>query len=213
MKDEKNSGWRGSAELWLQAAYEQLIDSGVDSVKVMPLAKELGLSRTSFYWHFQDRDALLDAIIALWEAKNTGNLVARCEAFAETITEAVFNLFDCWLSDDLFDARLDLAIRNWAMNDDNLLARLNHADNTRLAALKGMFSRYGYDKVQSETRAMTVLYTQVGYISMRVLEDKAARIERMPDYAMIFTGQRPDDAEIERFRARHPTEVAAAAEV
>ena len=86
-------------------------------------------------------------------------------------------------------------------------------DNTRLTALKGMFSRFGYDKVQSETRAMTVLYTQVGYISMRVLEDKAARIERMPDYAMIFTGQPPSEAEIERFRARHPTVVAAGVEV
>ena len=45
---------RGSLESWLNAAYESLKESGVDAVRVMPLAKKLNLSRTSFYWYFQD---------------------------------------------------------------------------------------------------------------------------------------------------------------
>ena len=55
----------------------------------MPLADRLGLSRTSFYWHFSDREALLAGLVARWQAKNTGNLVARCEAPAATIAEAL----------------------------------------------------------------------------------------------------------------------------
>ncbi|MDX5402737.1 MAG: TetR/AcrR family transcriptional regulator, partial [Rhodobacterales bacterium] len=43
---QKKSGWRGSEDLWLGAAYDLLIEKGVDAVKVLPLAQTLGLSRT-----------------------------------------------------------------------------------------------------------------------------------------------------------------------
>jgi AcrR family transcriptional regulator len=194
---------RNTEDLWLSAAYDMLTESGVEAVKVMPLAKRLGLARTGFYWHFRDRDALLEAMIQRWEDKNTGNLVARCEAYADTITEAMFNLFDCWLDDSLFDARLDLAIRNWARNDADLLIRLDIADDRRKSAVKAMFERFGYGESDAEVRTMTVLYTQVGYISMRITEDTATRLARMPDYVAVYTGITPSQADIERFFARH----------
>ncbi len=194
---------RGSEEAWLDAAYDLLTDSGVEAVKVMPLARRLGLSRTSFYWHFKDREALLEAMIQRWEDKNTGNLVARTEAYAETICEAMFNLFDCWLDDDLFDARLDLAIRNWARNDPALQERLDAADDRRKAAIMAMFTRFGYGRDEAEVRSMTVIYTQIGYISMQVSEDRATRIARMPAYVEVFTGRKPSERDVRRFMARH----------
>lgn len=62
-------GWRGSQEGWLEAAYQALLESGVDSVKILPLAKKLNLSRTSFYWFFKDREELLAALVARWREK------------------------------------------------------------------------------------------------------------------------------------------------
>ncbi len=49
-KEPEDSGWRGSADVWLQASYETLIEAGIDTVRIQPLAKKLKLSRTSFYW-------------------------------------------------------------------------------------------------------------------------------------------------------------------
>ncbi len=202
-KPDKTHGWRGSADLWIDAAYALLVDSGVEAVKVMPIAKALGLSRTSFYWHFTDREALLDAIIDRWEAKNTGNLVARCTAPASSICGAIFNLFDCWIDEDLFDARLDLAIRNWALNDPDLRKRVNAADATRLAAMRDMFDRHGQDTRLAMTRAHTMIFTQVGYYSMQLGESVAERLDRMPYYVEVFTGQAPTETEIAEFYARH----------
>ena len=202
-KPDRKTASRGSEALWLQAAYDMLVESGVESVKVMPLAKALGLSRTGFYWHFEDREALLEALLQMWEAKNTGNLVRQTQAYAETITEAMFNLYDCWLDDELFDARLDRAVRGWAHNDPAVQARIDRADAQRKAAIMEMFQRFGFSAAQAEVRAMTVLYTQVGYISMRVEEPLEERISRMPEYAAVYTGQAPTEAEIRRFRARH----------
>ena len=45
---------RGSKEIWRNAAYELLISEGIDAVKIMPLAKRLNLTRTGFYWFFED---------------------------------------------------------------------------------------------------------------------------------------------------------------
>src|SRR5271166_6433970 len=90
------SGWRGSRDVWLSGAYECLLESGVDSVRIMPLAKTLKLSRTSFYWFFNDRQEVLDALVALWRDKNTGNLIKQTKAYAESVVEAILNVFDCW---------------------------------------------------------------------------------------------------------------------
>lgn len=200
---KRNTGWRGSETLWLDAAYAVLVEAGVDAVKVGPLAKRLSLSRTSFYGHFDTREALLEALVSRWEAKNTGNLVARCEAYAATITEAIFNLFDCWIDPNLFDARFDFAIRTWALGDLSLRKRLEKTDQQRIAAIATMFERHGFDAEVARVRAYTIYYTQIGYISMMVSEPVALRVRRMPLYIQTFTGDLPLNAEVARFAARH----------
>lgn len=194
---------RGSRDLWLDAALDLLVSSGIDAVKIMPLARAVDQTRTGFYWYFKDLGALHDAMVETWEARNTGQIQARCEAPAKTINTALFNLMDCWLDPTLFDARLDLAIRNWARNDATLAARLDAADNARIAAVHDMFLRFGYSREQADVRSLTVIYTQVGYLSMEVEEDPVARLNRVPHYVEMFSGQPPTQAEIAEFMARH----------
>ena len=203
----QDSGWRGSAAGWLEAAYDALKESGVDAVRVMPLAKRLNLSRTSFYGHFSDRNDLLDALITQWQTKNTGNLVKRTEDYAETITEAILNLFDLWLLPELFDSRLEFAMRNWAHADTDLTPMLEEADRVRIEAFTAMFERFGYEHASADVRANTMYLTQIGYISIvkdRPSEPLGPRLQRMPHYIEIFTGKAVSDAEFARFRARHP---------
>jgi len=202
-KPGKSSGWRGSAELWLDAGYERLVSGGVEAVKILPLAKGLGLSRTSFYWHFADRDALLAGIVDRWQAQNTGNLVARSTAPADTICAALFNLFDCWIDADLFDAKLDLAIRNWARNDARLQPHVEAADTARITAISDMFQRFDFSPTQARTRAHTVIFTQVGYYTMALGESTEDRLRRMPPYVEVYAGIAPSGDEIAQFFARH----------
>ena len=194
---------RGSRDLWLDAALDLLVSSGIDAVKIMPLARAVDQTRTGFYWYFKDLGALHDAMVETWEARNTGQIQARCEAPAKTINTALFNLMDCWLDPALFDARLDLAIRNWARNDATLAGRLDAADNARIAAVHDMFLRFGYSREQADVRSLTVIYTQVGYLSMEVEENPVARLNRVPHYVEMFSGQPPTQAEIAEFMARH----------
>ncbi len=203
-REKPERGWRGTPDLWLDAAYQLLVEGGVEAVKVMPLAERLGLSRTSFYWHFPDREALLAGLVDRWKAKNTGNLVARCEAPAVTITEAMLNLFDCWYDDALFDSRLEFAMRTWSLTDPAVAAAMSEADATRVAAITALFRRFGYGAAEADTRARTLYLTQVGYIAVRSEESLDVRLSRNPAYVLTFCGVSPSEAEVAAFNARHP---------
>lgn len=200
IQDQK--GWRGSRGLWLAAAKQVVLDAGLDAVKIQPLAARLGLSRTSFYWFFKDRTALLDALLAEWEAQNTGAFVAACGAYAETIAEANLNLIVVFHDDALFDPRFDFAVRGWAHQSGTVAARVNAADDRRLAAIRDMFARFGFPADEADVRARAVYLTQIGYIAMQVPEPRAVRMARVPGYVKTFTGTAPTASELARFHAR-----------
>ena len=191
------------ASVWLDAAYDLLLEGGASAVKILPLAQRLGQSRTSFYWHFKDRQALLDALIDRWEQLNTGQLIARAQAYGDDIAEACYNVFDCWLDHSLFDTKLELAIRAWASAEPALRQRLEAADRQRLEAIVAMFLRFGYAQDAAEVRALTLLYTQHGYMALGTVEPLGQRLARMPAYIEVFTGQQPKPEQLARFCARH----------
>ncbi len=198
-----DSGWRGSPDVWLQAAHDLLVENGVDAVRILPLAKRLNIARTSFYWHFKDRETLLAALADRWAARTTTGLVAATTAYAETKAEAMLNLISCFLDDTAFDSRLEFAIRSWALQDSAIMARLNAEDDTRITALTALYHRWGYGGVDADTRARAVYLTQIGYISMQVTEDLGIRMARIPAYVELFTDLAPTPAELARFHARH----------
>jgi len=198
-----DNGWRGSQEGWLETAYGSLLESGVDSVKILPLAKKLNLSRTSFYWFFKDREELLSALVSRWRDKNTGGIVKQSEAYAETLAEAMLNVFDCWLDQRLFDSKFEFAVRSWALQSAEVQAEVLKADQTRVLAIADMFKRFGLTENSADVRARTTYLVQIGYISMQSEESIAVRMKRIPEYIAIYTGETPEQRELDRFYARH----------
>ncbi|RCW85906.1 TetR/AcrR family transcriptional regulator [Paracoccus lutimaris] len=196
------TGWRGSREGWLEAGYRALIDSGIDAVKILPLAKRLNLSRTSFYWFFEDREALLAALLEGWEQRTTGPLIESAASYAESRAEAMLNVLTCFLAADSFDSKLEFAVRSWALQDENVAARVRTADEARLAALSRMLVKWGISDAEADIRARTIYLVQIGYISMQAEEDIETRLMRIPLYVKIYADQEPQPREMARFNAR-----------
>lgn len=186
----------------MASARQALIQSGVDSIKIQPLANQLQISRTSFYWFFKDRKELLTALLEEWDAKNTGAFVEACSAYAETISEAILNLITVFHDEALFEPQLDFAIRGWAHKSDTTAALVHAADEARIDAIREMFARFGFAEDEAEVRARTVYLTQIGYIAMQVRESLATRMARTPGYVKTFCGTSPTYSELARFHAR-----------
>lgn len=71
---KKNERVTLSAEDWEKEALELIAEQGVQAVAVEPLARRMGITKGSFYWHFSSREALLEQALKRWEAHDSRNL-------------------------------------------------------------------------------------------------------------------------------------------
>ncbi|WP_298920500.1 TetR/AcrR family transcriptional regulator [uncultured Roseobacter sp.] len=182
---------------WLDAAREALIEHGVEGVKVQLLGARLNVSRSSFYWYFKSRQDLLDALLDHWQQTNTAALIAKVETPAETITAAVSNIFRCFVNPDLFNTRLDFAIRDWARRSDEVRAVLRASETERLEALRSLFVRFGYPELEAIARARILYYMQIGYDDAQLNEPMQERSRLNASYILGFTGQEPTPDEVD----------------
>ena len=174
-----------------------------ESVNKVSLVGNLG--RDPEIRTFPSGDQVANVTIATtdrWRDKNTGSILRQSEAYAETLAEAMLNVFDCWLDPSLFDSKFEFAVRSWALQDQEVARRVAAADETRLEALRRMLARWGHAAVDADVRARTIYLTQIGYISMRAQENMETRIARIPTYVGIYTGEDPEPREMARFAAR-----------
>ena len=141
---------------------------GLEAVKIQPLASRLNISRTSFYWFFRDRTALLDALLEDWEAKNTGAFVEACAAYAETIAEGILNLITVFQDEAVVRAaprprraRLGAPVQgsDGARERRGRAPAAGHSGNVRAVRLCSD---------DADVRARTLYLVQIGYIAMQV---------------------------------------------
>lgn len=191
-------------EDWINTALQILIDQGAGEVKILTLAQKLGCSRSNFYWFFKDREALLSDLLACWQAKNTAAIVTRAGFPADRISQGVLNIFDCWANPDLFDARLDFAVREWARRSADVAAEVRRADAARLDAVTALFAKFGASPAQAIVRARTLYFMQIGYYALEIRETLADRLALLPDYIVAFCGEAPQPEDIAAFAKRNP---------
>ena len=200
-----------SREDWINAARRILVEEGVGEVKILTLAQRLGCSRSNFYWFFEGREALLSALLAHWQGMNTAAIVERANRPATCISQGVLNIFDCWANAQLFDARLDFAVREWARRSDSVLAEVRRADEQRLGAIGALYARFGASPTQAMVRARTLYFMQIGYYALDIQETPADRYRLLRDYIIAFCGEEPSPQDLADFTRRNPPQPAGTA--
>ena len=192
---------RLTADDWVAAGLEVLVDSGVGAVKILPLAQRMGVTRGSFYWHFKSRAALLEQLLDAWEATNT-RAILEAAAGPGTLVDRYIALSRLWLGWSNFDPRLDAAVRNWGRCDAAVLKRLKAADERRVAAFVEMIEPEDLGPTMTQHRAHTLYYMQMGWY-----DDAEAptdgRGESSASYFEIFLGRAPSPSEREAIVAGH----------
>jgi AcrR family transcriptional regulator len=189
-----------SQEDWLNLARDTLNSEGVEHVRILSLAQKLGVSRSSFYWYFKGRQDILDKLLAFWRGKNTQGIVDQALKPSDTIVRGILNLFECWTNDDLFDPRLDFAIREWSRRSAEVKKILHRSDDERVDAICKLFRRHGYEETDAFIRARVVYFMQVGYYAIEIVEPLEKRLSYLAAYIRSFTGQDASETDLERFR-------------
>jgi AcrR family transcriptional regulator len=112
---------------WIKTGLAVLAESGVEAVRVEPLAKRMNVTKGSFYWHFKDRNDLLEAILAEWVEIDTNSIIERVNRLDENPKTKLLRLFELAITDDsltpgLADGSIENAIRAWATSDPKIVA-------------------------------------------------------------------------------------------
>jgi AcrR family transcriptional regulator len=153
---------RLTADAWTAVALEAIAEGGLAAVSVEGLARRLGATKGSFYWHFDNRDALIKATLDAWEAGET-IVVAKMLAPLPDAASRLRVLLRAAL-DDRAGARVEAGL----LADSNVpvvRASLERATRARTGYLRQLFERIGVD--DSQDRATTAFALYLGLLHMR----------------------------------------------
>ncbi len=199
----RGSSHQGRAQLqrfdWLQQALDIFVSEGIAAVRITRLAEDLGVTRGSFYWHFENREDLVGALVEFWQSKNTPAL-GKAVGEAHSLADGIFRFFEICIDTSQFDPRLDLAIREWSRRSDTIRALVDREDQARIELLRSFFTRFGFGMPLALVRARVLYYAQIGFYALEVQEPLSTRLEYTEAYYECFTGQRLRPTEAEQFR-------------
>src|SRR5512140_3774991 len=128
-----------SAKDWLDHGLTVLAERGFTALKAEPLAKAMGVSRGSFYWHFADIGAFHAAILRHWREVAAEQVIANLEASARHEDPLALLLRRAFSS----RPALEKAVRSWAAVDPAAQSAVQAIDRRRLNYVENLFERSG----------------------------------------------------------------------
>lgn len=156
---------RLSASDWQQAALDALSEGGLQNIAIEMIAKRLGVTKGSFYWHFDSRDALIQAALELWESQEQEQVFGRLDALpdAQARLTALVSLVASELKAHKIYSELLKAI-------DHPLVKpvLERVSKRRIDYLTASFRQAGLPRKQALNRALLVYASYVGFLQLNL---------------------------------------------
>lgn len=150
-----------SRDAWTSAGLRALGDGGIEAVRVEVLARTLGVTKGSFYWHFADLDAFLAAIAEKWCAETREALSSLSELHElpplERIRAMALRLIDdrSW--------SVERALRDWAKDDEAVGAVIIEADQFVFELVQAALLELGHSASEARMRAGLLVYAGIGF--------------------------------------------------
>lgn len=171
-------------ESWILGALELLAIEGLEGVRIVPLAKRLGVTSGSFYWHFKNRRELHDAVLAFWEREMTDVAIEKARNSTDAPKERIWKLMEQVMEVGM--ASYDLAIWHWAQSDNAAQKIFSRALEKRFQFARWMFEQAGFDEIQAETRGRMMVVYMMGESTL-ISDDPPKRKELLRLKYQILT--------------------------
>ncbi len=154
-KEPKSERSQLTPDDWIAAAADLLVHRSIDAVRVDVLAKILNVTRGSFYWHFADRDDLLQRVLLAWQEEQTEQIIARYRTKGVESEQLIRELVELPFHGRAAQkgSSIELAIRAWARRDEMARGVVDRVDSKRLEYLQGCFLSLGHSEDDAKSRA------------------------------------------------------------
>lgn len=168
MKQEKTTKVRTQLDRsdWIEAAINVLADEGTDGLRVEVLAKNFGVTKGSFYWHFKDRQALLDAVLEQWKLGRIRDIEKTTAVTPGNERDQLHYAIEVYgASRNRKGMSIELAVRDWARHDAQAAAIVEAVDLYRLECTRKLFVAAGMSDAEAKSRSL-LLYACVFGLSL-----------------------------------------------
>jgi AcrR family transcriptional regulator len=168
---------------WIDEGLRALAAGGPDAVRIEGLARALGVSKGGFYWHFDDRQALLEETLDGWERAGVDAVIDRVEAGGGDAKAKLRRLFGLATTGAVGSfsgeevLRMDLAVRDWARRDEAVARRLRRVDNRRMSYMRSLFGAFVPEPDEVEARCLIAFSLWIGNHFIAVDHDGRRRAE------------------------------------
>lgn len=158
-----------SAKDWLDRGLKTLAKGGFTALKAEPLAKAMGVSRGSFYWHFADIGAYRAAILDHWREVMAERVIAELETMPKS-EDALALLLRRAFSAPL---ALERAVRSWATADAAARAAVHAVDQRRIGYIETLLRQAGFPDDVARGRAQIFYWAFIGFALSDQMQPKA----------------------------------------
>jgi AcrR family transcriptional regulator len=172
---------------WIEEGLRALAAGGPDAVRIEALAQVLGVSKGGFYWHFDDRRALLDEMLDAWERASSEEVIERVEGEGGDARARLRRLFAVAAASGELLA-IELAVRDWARREPPVAQRLRRVDNRRMDYLRSLFGAFCADEGDIEARCMLVASLWIGNHFVAAEHGSRTRAEVIDLTLAVLTG-------------------------
>jgi AcrR family transcriptional regulator len=170
---------------WLRAAFQNLAVEGISIIKAEVLAKKLGTTKGSFYWHFKDVPTFKAEMLKLWEAEATKGIIIAVTSSApkgparlQVLASLVSHMNE---ANEYGGLRAEPAIREWARVDKLAATAMQRVDIARIAFVKKLFVESGFRSSDAKMRAELFYSGFLGLQAMAAIKplDVGRRMDRL----------------------------------
>jgi len=176
---------RFSRDEFLARSLDLLVEEGDEGLRVARLVGELGVTRGSFYSHFENRAEFVRSLTDYWVHTSTQLVIADVEAMEGAPGERLFSLMRILSRQD--HASRDLAVRNWASHEPEAASAVRKVERMRLTCVRRLFQAMGFEGYDLDTRT-EILVTALGFEGgILVTKPRTRRLETLRHWYEFFT--------------------------
>ena len=174
---------RLTQEEWLRFALTELSRGGHTKLSANALARKLGVSRGSFYWHFQSLEAFHDLLLKRWADLTTERVI---DELAE-VGSPTHRLAALIKRSMLGDSKLERAIRSWAISNKKVAGYVHAVDTRRIAYVEQLLGEMGVDPIDISPRSQIIYWAGIGRILSTHLSAPKIMPAELDRFAALLT--------------------------
>jgi|GEM_PF-2339856 len=159
IKSNRRATGRVSKSQWLDTALEVLAADGVGSVRITALAKMLNISKSGFYWHFENREDLLEEMKNYWIDEFSQQIISQVLKQENSPEKNLLSAVE--IIRNRQGGKFDLAFTSWARHDPMVRELVDQVRDMRISFVRKLLAAAGFtgDELEARARLFVVYFS------------------------------------------------------